>query len=264
MPNLGALNTVTVTGKYVFLDDQVATSGTVTFEAVGVDLREPAANLIILGTPIAVAVGAQGTFSIALPATDDPDVTPTGFVYKVTEAIPHPVTAVVRGRTFNIQVPVDSPGGTLDLADVAAAESVTPSVQYTLQATHNTHVAAADPHSAAGYVLADGTRAFTGDVDLGSNKLVNVADPENAQDAATRAWVTGRLYTALVGDGIADEIGIPHGLNTPYPIWQLFEEATGEKVLDNGRKVDDNNLHLSFQDPPGAGEFRIVVIGLSV
>lgn len=260
MPNLGALNTVTVTGKYVFLDDQVATSGTVTFEAVGVDLREPAANLIILGTPITVSVGAQGTFSIALPATDDPDVTPTGFVYKVTEAIPHPVTAVVRGRTFNIQVPVDSPGGTLDLADVAGSESVTPSAQYTLQTTHNAHVAnTGDPHAAAEYILADGTRAFTANADLGSNKLVNVADPTVATDAATRAWVEARSYSTTIGDGIEQTFTVTHGLGSEDVTWQMRDLLTGGKVADAGTVVNANQVQYPFEEIPAVNQYRVTV-----
>ena len=45
----------------------------------------------------------------------------------------------------------------------------------------------ADDHTQ--YIRVDGTRAFTGNQSMGSFKLTNVLDPENAQDAATKAYV---------------------------------------------------------------------------
>lgn len=39
------------------------------------------------------------------------------------------------------------------------------------------------------YTRADGTRAFTGNQSMGSNKITNMADPTSAQDAATKNYV---------------------------------------------------------------------------
>jgi hypothetical protein len=39
------------------------------------------------------------------------------------------------------------------------------------------------------YILVDGTRAFTGNVNLGDHLIVNVTDPTNPQDAATKNYV---------------------------------------------------------------------------
>lgn len=35
----------------------------------------------------------------------------------------------------------------------------------------------------------DGTNSMTGNMNLGNNKIINVADPESDKDGATRGWV---------------------------------------------------------------------------
>lgn len=51
----------------------------------------------------------------------------------------------------------------------------------------------ADDRLATGYVKADGTRALTGNLNLGSNRITSVADPSSAQDAATKSYVDALL-----------------------------------------------------------------------
>jgi hypothetical protein len=54
---------------------------------------------------------------------------------------------------------------------------------------HNslTGLTTGDPHTQ--YLKTDGTRALTGNMSIGSNRLTNLADPSSAQDAATKAYV---------------------------------------------------------------------------
>jgi hypothetical protein len=134
---LGDLDLVTVTGKYVFLDGTDPRDGsTVTF-AASVVLREPGTPQIILGAPITVELAEDGSFSIAVPATDDPDVEPTGFTYQVKEKILGPAGAST-GRTFNLAVPLNTPGGILDLVTAAPAQAASPSATYVLASAFNT------------------------------------------------------------------------------------------------------------------------------
>lgn len=51
----------------------------------------------------------------------------------------------------------------------------------------------ADGKLAESYIKADGSRAFTGDVDLDGYRLTYVGDPQASSDAATKAYVDGLI-----------------------------------------------------------------------
>lgn len=68
--------------------------------------------------PINAPLHPDGSFSVSLVATDDPDWDIPGATYEVIERI----NGVDPWRTYNIQVPYDSPGGLLDLATVAPVD----------------------------------------------------------------------------------------------------------------------------------------------
>lgn len=82
MPLPGNLTTVTVTGKY--LDASGApVRGSVTF-SLDTPLLDAGASTYIIETDYTVALDSQGAFAVALPATNDPDVTPTGWTWTLT------------------------------------------------------------------------------------------------------------------------------------------------------------------------------------
>lgn len=51
----------------------------------------------------------------------------------------------------------------------------------------------ADDRLANSYIKADGTRAFSADQSMGSNKLTNLGDPTASTDAATKSYVDGLI-----------------------------------------------------------------------
>jgi hypothetical protein len=116
MPITG-LQLITVTGKYLNLSDGSPANGKVEFTPTTV-LRNTVANEIIYPFPIVANLSGSGTFSIQLPATDDPDITPQGWLYSVTEKITEKITGSSINRTFTMAVPYDSPSNALDMADV--------------------------------------------------------------------------------------------------------------------------------------------------
>lgn len=106
MPLPPSMSTVTITGSYTNYDG-TPVSGSVTFRTDQV-IVSASANEMILPTTVEVQLNASGDFSVVLPATDDPDYTPTNFVYRVTENF-------VGGRSFTMDAPAAAI--TIDLAD---------------------------------------------------------------------------------------------------------------------------------------------------
>ena len=106
----GNLSLVTVTGTYIDISG-VAIAGQVKFTPRAV-LRNTTSNVILVNSTIVVTLDANGSFSQALVATDDPDASPIDFSYYVEEAF-------VGGRSFDILLPKAT--ATVDLADVSPA-----------------------------------------------------------------------------------------------------------------------------------------------
>ncbi|MGY5131282.1 right-handed parallel beta-helix repeat-containing protein [Streptomyces nigrescens] len=110
-----AIPTVKVTGMYRGPDGR-GLVGTVTF--TGPPLLTFAESDLFIGGSVAVKLDPFGQFEVTLPATDAPDMNPTGWAYAVKENL----TNVTGARTFSMVLPADTPGGVIDLADVAPSD----------------------------------------------------------------------------------------------------------------------------------------------
>jgi hypothetical protein len=102
------LTTVTVTGSYVDFEG-TAIEGQIRFSIAEV-LRNGTDDQMVAPSSVVVPL-SSGSFSVALPATNDPDVVPNPFVYTVEESFPN-------GRTYEISIPYTT-SGSLDLADIS-------------------------------------------------------------------------------------------------------------------------------------------------
>jgi hypothetical protein len=109
MPLPVGLSTVTVTGTYTH-PDGTPFIGRLLFTPQPAVLTSATHGVLILGTVEAVAV--SGVVTATLLATDDPDVTPSGWTYLVQERW-HDAP----GRTYPLSLPAAAPA--VDLADVA-------------------------------------------------------------------------------------------------------------------------------------------------
>lgn len=110
MPLTPNLSTVTLGGQFVDVSG-AAIAGQVKFTPRAI-LTDSTANQIIVPKTIVVDLDANGAFTTVLPATDDPDVSPTAFTYRVEEAF-------TGGRTFDITL--SAAPSTQNLADLAPA-----------------------------------------------------------------------------------------------------------------------------------------------
>lgn len=115
------LSTTTVQGTYVdLLGNPVR--GSITWSPQTI-LKEKTQNKIIIPASIVKTFDATGSFSITLPVSNDPDVTPQPFVYIATENFGG-------GRTIEISLPVESAGTTINLADLLPAVDPTEALGY--------------------------------------------------------------------------------------------------------------------------------------
>ncbi|AFU62213.1 minor tail protein [Streptomyces phage TG1] len=118
--------TVRVTGQYLSWDGR-ALKGTVTFTGPGL-VTFPDSDLFMAG-PVVASLDeagfirdADGNLGVALPATDSPGMNPSGWTYTVKENL----TGITGSRTYALILPADTPGRTVDLADVAPMDPATP------------------------------------------------------------------------------------------------------------------------------------------
>ncbi|ARX81503.1 hypothetical protein SMD44_00901 [Streptomyces alboflavus] len=138
---------------------------------------------LILGTVDAV-LDATGAFTVALLATDDPDVTPVDWTYRVDE-----VLTGSAGRTFPLALPLAAP--LVDLADVAPTDPALgdylvvtgpPGAEFRYEHVQSAPAATWQvPHSLGKHpnvsiIAADGRQVFA-DVDHSSTDLAVITFP---------------------------------------------------------------------------------------
>ncbi|WP_143467146.1 hypothetical protein [Lentzea kentuckyensis] len=188
------MQTVNVHGRYAAMPNGNAPNGHVYFVAP-VPLRVTADDTIVLPDVYPAEVIA-GQFTIALPVTDDPAITPSGWTYEVVEALDDQPR-----RRYRIAVP-RATVGTLELADVQPAVTPIPAVSYATSAD----IVALDAR-------VDALEATPGGGVTDHGALTGLADDDHAQyfNAARLATALSPYATvAAVTTSLATKADSPH------------------------------------------------------
>lgn len=93
-----AIVTVSVHGEILDLDGSTPAVGTVTFKTL-TELRDTVDNIVYEPATWVETLDVNGEFTVVLPATDSPDITPTGWLYQVY------ISTTTWRKTFYISLP---------------------------------------------------------------------------------------------------------------------------------------------------------------
>jgi hypothetical protein len=167
----GNLTTVEVTGRYIDASG-AAVRGSVTF-TLDTPLLDAGASTYIIETEYTVALDATGSFAVNLPATNDVDVTPTGWTWTLTPNFDgaDPITFALPTNLTTVDITTLSP-------------------------------ALPNPSTTYSYVLVSAVGAPSGVASLNSSGTIPVAQIGDASITAAKinseAQVAGK---ALLADG---------------------------------------------------------------
>lgn len=218
---------VTVVGRYVELDGDPVV-GYLTFKASPVILKAAAARTIIIPVVLQAVLDANGMFSIALPATNDPDINPGEWTYEVTEGFgPR--------RVYNIAVDL-SLGTTQNIYDLAPITSSTGS--YYLQGDRG-------PAGPPAWVVSGAPPIALGAV--GDTAIDPTAGRIYVKSLA--GWDGGSSIQGPMGRSITDVSVIPTGLRL------TFSDNTTEDIA-----VDiDVSAHAANRTTHGVASTGVIV-----
>lgn len=138
-------NKVPLTGKYADAKGNPLT-GTIRFTP-SVRVADVTDRVMVVPATFEAVLDAEGAFSIELPATDDPDIVPSGFTYTVVEEI-------TGGETYSIELSVTALPGGVDLTIAARAVPVPAVVTYVTFAQLNAAMASGELNGASAYDVA--------------------------------------------------------------------------------------------------------------
>lgn len=96
---------VTVTGRFELPDNSIPVNGQLSWVLVPTDIPDTSEPVVVLGGPVTVPLEADGSFTVDLRATDDPDL-----LANTSGPLYYRVSRWINGMKTNYGVSVPSPG----------------------------------------------------------------------------------------------------------------------------------------------------------
>lgn len=180
MPLPPGLSVVTVSATYKH-PDGAAFKGKLLFTPEPAILTSGAHGTLVLGT-VEATLDANGAVTATLLATDDADVTPSGWTYLVQER-----WYDAPGRSYPLSLPAAAP--TVDLADVAPTAPA-----------EGVYVVVTGPAGPQGEPGSEAEAEAYTDAAVATHSAA--ADPHG-----DRAWADSRFATIIVVGGLATDVG---------------------------------------------------------
>jgi len=208
------LNTVNVTAQYLDYDGNPLT-GTVVFTPSTIVIDVPGKK-ILFPKSYTASLNANGQMSIAIPASDDPDVLPNIFTYSIQEN-------VTNGRKLNgIQIPYSAISSGFDLSQILVDGTVT-------APTYVTSGSVGATATVLGVIKLTGALGGTADapttptaVHLTGNEIVDgiktfnnspvVPTPTNGNQSSNKSYSDGKIpkgdkyYNVVDYGAVGDEV----------------------------------------------------------
>lgn len=234
---------ITVTATYLRPDGAGPAVGHVNFRPTA-EMRNTVSNESVPTVGLDAVIGSDGTITQVVKANDDVGTVPAGTGYTVTETIVGSPRNV-----YQVVIPASSPGGTVDLADLAPAQT-TALFGFATQAYVNAAVAGAG--GVAGPTGATGATGPTGPT--GATGTAGTNGAAGATGATGPTGPTGATgVTGPTGPTGATGATPPLGSNTPAAVAAAGAAGT-----------DANASHQDHVHPAAASGVTVNPSGLVV
>lgn len=244
-------DTVPVTGTWVNLDGSPA-SGQISFTAnvpSGTFLTDSGANVLILPMTITAKLDSQGSVSVSLPATDDPDISPAGFTYTVTEKLS------TGSRSYSIAVPSALASTGVDLVTVA------PTAPVAASATLVKSVNGVKPDNTGNITIAAGSGGAVSSVNSKTGAVTLSASDVSAMPN-TGGTISGIVNINATGS-TENPATTPYGYgNSTAPTGLLLQSAYPSDDIAGGTDGTSRVILESYQraNAYGFGEIERIIL----